>query len=434
MTACSLKRPVACRAMFLGRWVLASAAVLATLAAGQAEDTLRKGKPMSYADERDFLAEHTKLIELADQRGARVAVCPEWQGRVMTSTCGGLQGPSFGFINREFIVAGKLNPQFNNYGAEERMWLSPEGGQFSLWFKPGEPQDLQHWRTAPALNEGGFDVASAPSESRCRMTRRMQFQNASATTFDLTVAREVRLLGTDDLATLFGSPAAQAMTADGVKLVAYETANTITNNGPPMTKPRGLVSIWMLGMLNAGPRTVVVVPYVPGEEGRLGAAVKSDYFGPIPNDRLKVTPQAILFRADGNYRSKIGTSQKRARNVLGSIDFSAGVLTLVHFTMPDDPNSHNYMNNMWQVPQAEPYVGDVANAYNDGPPAPGKKGLGAFYEIESLSPAVALGTQQSLTHRHRTLHIQADLPTLARLAKDILGVDLETVRREMLSQ
>ena len=30
---------------------------------------------------------------------------------------------------------------------------------------------------------------------------------------------------------------------------------------------------------------------------------------------------------------------------------------------------------MWQVPQGEPYVGDVANAYNDGPPAPGKKGV-----------------------------------------------------------
>lgn len=416
----------------VGPWVLAFTAVLATLTTAQAQDTLRKGKSMSYADERDFLAKHTKLIELSDDHGARVAVCPEWQGRVMTSTCGGLQGPSFGFINREFIEAGKLNPQFNNYGAEERMWLSPEGGQFSLWFKPGEPQDLQHWHTAPAMNEGAFEVAAAPTNSQCRMTRRMQLQNASATTFDLMVARQVRLLAPADLATLFGASAAGAMTANGVKRVAYETVNTITNHGPAMSKARGLVSIWILGMLNAGPQTVIIVPYVPGPESQRGEAVKSDYFGSVPADRLKITPQAILFRADGNYRAKIGTSQKRARNVLGSVDFAAGVLTLVHFSMPEDPAKHDYMNNMWELPQAQPYVGDVANAYNDGPPAPGKKGLGAFYEIESLSPAVALDTRQSLEHRHRTIHVQADPATLAGLAQELLGVDLETVRKEML--
>ena len=57
---------------------------------------------------------------------------------------------------------------------------------------------------------------------------------------------------------------------------------------------RGLVSIWMLGMLNAGPQTVVMVPYAGRRES--GPVVKSDYFGEVPADRLKVTPQAILFR------------------------------------------------------------------------------------------------------------------------------------------
>ena len=47
------------------------------------------------------------------------------------------------------------------------------------------------------------------------------------------------------------------------------------------------------------------------------------------------------------------------------------------------------------------------------PPEPGKKGLGAFYEIESLSPALALAPGETLTHHHRTLHVQADSATLA---------------------
>jgi hypothetical protein len=213
-------------------------------------------------------------------------------------------------------------------------------------------------------------------------------------------------------------------------MVAYETVNQITNQGAPLTKKKGLVSIWIPGMLRASPETVVIVPYKPGPEAELGPVVKSDYFGRTPPERLKVTSRAVLFAADGNYRSKIGTSQRRARNVLGSIDFAAAVLTLVQFTMPEDPSRHDYMNNMWEVPLAKPYVGDVANSYNDGPSPSGGQ-LGAFYEIESLSPAVALETGESQMHRHRTVHVQADLAVLGRLSEETLGVDLETVRREM---
>ena len=53
------------------------------------------------------------------------------------------------------------------------------------------------------------------------------------------------------------------------------------------------------------------------------------------------------------------------------------------------------MNNMWELPQEQPYTGDVANAYNDGPNDLGKQ-MGAFYEIESISPAKVLKTGESL--------------------------------------
>ena len=51
---------------------------------------------------------------------------------------------------------------------------------------------------------------------------------------------------------------------------------------------------------------------------------------------------------------------------------------------------------------------------------------------ESLSPAAALQPGESLEHRHRTVHVQADPQTLARLAREILGVELEQVRGQML--
>ncbi len=395
--------------------------------------TETKGEEMSYGEVREFIAKHTNLVELSDPGGARVAVCPEWQGRVMTSSCGGNDGTSFGFVNRGFVEWGQLDKRFNNYGAEDRMWLSPEGGRFSLWFAPGAEQTLDHWYTADNMNNGAYELVAPPDSSTCRMKREMKLQNASGTQFDFAVTRDVRLLGTDDLASLFGE-AAGLMQGDDVKLVAYETANSISNNGPAMTREGGLVSIWMLGMLNAGPETVIVVPYRPGDESELGPVVKSDYFGEVPAERLKVLPEAILFRADAKFRAKIGTSQRRAKNVLGSIDFAAGTLTIVQFTMPDDPTKHDYMNNMWGFDTPAPYVGDVANAYNDGPPEPGGEAFGSFYEIESLSPAAALATGESLTHCHRTLHLQAEPEKLDAISRAVFGIGLDAVRQAMLDE
>lgn len=396
---------------------------------------------MSYGEARSFLAKHTDLVELSDNAGARVAIAPAWQGRVMTSTCNGAEGLSFGFINRDFIEAGKPDAQFNNYGAEERMWLCPEGGPFSLWFKPGDEQALENWHTPPALNEGAWKVVSLqsgrqseprtwPGAASVRMKTHMRFKNASGAPFGLDVTREVRLLSMSDLSGMLGASAAKALDQPGVKRVAYETVNQIVNCGAALSKEKGLVSIWILGMMNAGPKTVVIAPYKSGPETAFGPVVKSDYFGRVPPERLAVAPEAVLFRADGNFRSKIGISQRRARNILGSIDVEAGVLTLVHFTMPDDPAKHLYLNNMWGIPQEEPYVGDVVNAYNDGPNDLGGR-LGAFYEIESVSPARPLKTGESLTHRHCTIHIQADADTLDRIVQETLGIRLEAIRERL---
>jgi hypothetical protein len=87
------------------------------------------------------------------------------------------------------------------------------------------------------------------------------------------------------------------------------------------------------------------------------------------------------------------------------------------------------MNNMWGK-QQNSFTGDVANSYNDGPNDLGQQ-LGAFYEIESLSPANPLATGESLTHCHRTVHIHAPMSVLAQLARQVLGVDLAAVRKEM---
>ncbi len=90
-------------------------------------------------------------------------------------------------------------------------------------------------------------------------------------------------------------------------------------------------------MMNAGPETIVIVPYKPGPESELGPVVNSSYFGKVPADRLKVTPEAVLFRADGKYpledRHAAAARPQRARlDRLRRRRADAG-----QFTMPEDP-------------------------------------------------------------------------------------------------
>jgi len=379
----------------------------------------------TYGQARDFLAAHTKVLELKGDNGARVVVCPEYQGRVMTSTCDGLEGRSLGWINYKYIDEHKHDKQFNNYGGEDRFWLAPEGGQFSLWFAPGAKQVFATWFTPPALNEGAFRVISHDANPFYRLTRRTSLRNASGTDFDLEVVRQVNLLSGRQFGHYFGTAAKRLLDNSRTKMVGFETDNTLVNRGAPMKRATGLVSIWSLGMFPPGPKTEIIVPYKAGAEAELGPIVKADYFGPIPPERLHVAPGAVIFRGDGNYRSKIGISQKRARPVAGALDRQAGVLTLVHFTMPSEPAQHAYCNNAWDLPQQQPYVGDVLNSYNDGPTEPGKPALGGFFELETLSPAIELAPGQSLKHVHSTFHIVGDVKSLIAIANAALGVDLK---------
>ena len=126
----------------------------------------------------------------------------------------------------------------------------------------------------------------------------------------------------------------------------------------------------------------------------------------------------MVFRCDGQHRSKIGLGPSRARPILGSYSPSARLLTIVTFDKPADAT--RYVNSMWEM-QKEPYGGDVVNSYNDGPTEPGKPPLGGFYEMESSSPAAMLKPGEKLVHRHTTLHFVGEGAALDAIASPTLG-------------
>lgn len=368
----------------------------------------------TFVDDLAFLDSHVQTLVLSDASGnAKVALVPAWQGRIVTSTAQGDRGASFGWINRELVASGSLAPHINTFGGEDRFWIGPEGGQFSIFFPKGAAFDYEHWQTPAPIDSEPFELVQRSSE-RALFSKSFQLVNWSGTTFDVGVTREIALV---EPVAVLGS----ALPA-GLQAVAFESRNTLTNRGSTgWTRGTGLLSIWIPGMLKASSSTTVVVPF---EKGVPGEPVNDVYFGKVPGDRLAVRDSVAFFRADANCRSKIGIGPQRAKPVLGSWDARNGVLTLVRFSF--DRNIHGYVNSLWKL-QDDPYGGDVVNSYNDGPAQPGAVQPGQFFELESSSPALALAPGRSWTHTHSTLHVVGERKALDQVARQALGVSLDEI-------
>ena len=203
---------------------------------------------------------------------------PAYQGRVMTSTVGGDETPSHGWINYDLIASGKLGLHIIAFGGEDRFWLGPEGGQFSIFFKNGDPS---------TSSTGRRRLRSTPPQGHLKTDNEVTFRheakikNYSDTAFSLRIDRTVRLFDRSRIGEMLGT-----VLPAGVRAVAYETENVPTNTGEAAwTKQGGLLSVW-ISHVQALSETTVLVPHVEGDEV-VGLIVNADYFGTVPAERLR---------------------------------------------------------------------------------------------------------------------------------------------------
>ncbi len=396
--------------------LLTTALAATALVSCRTDKTFEMG---SYGYDKGFFAQRgIEALELSSPDGlSKLLIAPGYQGRVMTSTADGNEGDSYGWINYNFIESGEKSPQFNPVGGEERFWFGPEGGPFSLYFKPGEEQVYRNWVVPSVIDTEPFDIVRQDVD-RVVFEKDTRLANASGTTFDIAIRRTVTLLDADGVRSRMGIEL-----QPGMKMVAYGTDNTITNTGSEAWKKEtGLVSIWLLSHFAPTPTTTVFIPYDTSAEGTI---LNDDYFGKVPADRLIVDGERgmIYFKIDGEYRSKIGVPFSRAKNLCGSYDSAKKVLTLLGFNLPDGPSY--YVNGKWGE-QDDPFDGDVINAYNDGVTDEGTI-MGPFYEIESSSPGAPLLPGTSLTHSQTIIHIQASDEQLGPVVKQLFGVELSEI-------
>ncbi|TDX02382.1 DUF6786 family protein [Dinghuibacter silviterrae] len=347
-----------------------------------------------------FLRRYDSVV-LLENGEAQVVVSPKYQAKVFTSTALGPDGPSYGWIHYPVFDAPP-NTHMNAYGGENRLWLGPEGGPYSLFFAPGDSMVFAHWKTpAPFDNEPWTVMGQTATTVDLHKT--MHLVNYQGKSLSLKVDRNIRLLNRGGIDSLLGIEL-----GPGVKAVGYETTNTLLNDSD---QP---VCLWMLDMFPTSEHTVIIIPYKTGQ----GSPATTNYFGEIPADRIQYLDSVLLLKADGRSRGKLGIHPTRACNRAGSYDPALRLLTVIQYdVVPGEP----YLNQEWTT-QKPPFSGDAVNAYNDGPLADGSQ-MGPFYELESVSPVV----KGQGTHRHLVCHFTGDDAALDSLSVHLLGISLKKV-------
>lgn len=359
------------------------------------------------------------LVTLATDDGmARVIVSPKYQGKVFTSTAENVAGKSLGFVNYKVLDSDVVDEHMNGYGGENRFWLGPEGGKYSVYFAPGTTQVYDNWHTPKPIDTEPWEVVSQSSKE-VRLVKEMEVLNYLGTRMKLRADRAVTLIEPADVASIF-----RMKIPEGVKILAYKTDNAIVNlNDFEWTTETGTICIWILDMFNPAPQAVTIIPFNEGSEPEMRVVVTSDYFGEIPTDRLKIKEGLIYLRTDGLFRSKLGLNVKRTKAIAGNYDPDSNRLTITTF---DVDKEATYLNQEWN-PDKNPLEGDALNAYNDGPLEDGSI-MGPFLELESVSPAAFLKPMEKLSHRHEVYHFIGEEAGLSRITQELFGVRINEIK------
>src|SRR5690625_913090 len=123
----------------------------------------------------------SNLVILKNEEGnAQIIVSPKYQAKVFTSTAGGMKGLSFGWIHYD-AFSGPTDLHMNGYGGENRFWLGPEGGIYSLYFKPGTEMVYENWHTPGAFDTAAWKTAARDGASSITMHKDMELENYRGT-------------------------------------------------------------------------------------------------------------------------------------------------------------------------------------------------------------------------------------------------------------
>jgi hypothetical protein len=352
----------------------------------------------SFQDDVNFLSRNVYTIVLTDLHGqAQIAVVPQFQGTVMTSTAEGAHGQSYGYFDHDLIKSRAFNPHFNLYGGEDRLSVGPSGGQYSVNFPAGADFTPENLQVPAPLDREAFDVVERAAD-HLTLQKKFSVTNYSNKTFQLRLTRTIRVLTREDSWRQLG-----ATGSEDLNIVAFESKNQIVNASHiPWRKEEGLLNLSVTGMFARTSDVALVLPTrTPAQSAEPGVVA---------------LPAALVTSAANPAKTTL--SPKNTKGLVGSFDPATSTLTIVQF-MPIQPNGL-YMAGDWKI-QPHPYAGDAATV--SGGPA------NAFFMLSTSSPAFELDAWQAAGQPFtvRTFHIRGRAALLDPVAHAVLGVSLEDI-------
>ncbi|MDR3233185.1 MAG: hypothetical protein LBT46_05915 [Planctomycetaceae bacterium] len=349
---------------------------------------------MSYKTALSYLTKQTATVELSNRSGGHVAVCPQWNGRIMTSCCDGFESQGFGFINVPEINRNSQNKVLCNFGGEDAWTMTPAGVSF----------EVENDSSDEAVLKSSITATDA---------------NGKAAQFHLS--RTISLLDETDIETVFGTHIARVLEVPDVLSVGFVSHNAVRSNDDTVLSSR------MRGMFNATDHTVLIVPLMQDTEESDRFPYRLDFLGSSPHHRIRHLPDKLLFIADGAKRCQLSVRYNNAAAVIGSVEFRSGLLTLWTFHIPDVPALKDETELEYVSMNTAMAAENFLRFTNYGKTFSGVTEQMKCYEINSFSAPQELFPDEELTYRQYTLHINAENEVLDEIVREVFGVTYRQV-------
>ncbi|MFD2587356.1 DUF6786 family protein [Croceitalea marina] len=372
----------------------------------------RETSANTFSKDVAFLKKFTNIIVL-EKEASKIAIAPDYEARVMTSTDGNHLDYSYGYINYKFISENRIVEGGNPYGGEDRLWLGPLGSKFTLFYNQ-KPISEKNWHVPKAFDTSAYSLIKK-TEGTAAFEKKITVQNNIGTAFLVGITRNISLLDKQQISKELGFSIPQ-----DVHFVGFQSSNTLRNKGEAWKKEAGLITPWVLGKFNGNDKCVTFFPFKASIKRPL---VVKKYLNTIQNDRLRVLDSLIVFKTDGAYRSKIGLEKLNSKNSIGSYDDQNKVLTIIKFSF--NPRG-NYLSTT-ETDNPILFGGDVVSSYNNNT----MNHLNSFYELESTSEALALETDSSVTHIHKTMHFMGSFEKLDSISSTFFGHGLKKIKNSI---
>ncbi len=391
------------------------------------ESSLRNegSKLWSFGQELSFFSKYEVRTIILGEGDSMIAISPDWQARVMTSTFGGVEGSSLGWINRELIVASKLNPEklrVEQIGGEDRFWIGPEGGDFSIFFAEASHISAENWNAPKELSAEPWNFV-ARNKNQVKFEKSAEFRNMKGTLIKAKAEREISYITKTQVSEILGIEIPQ-----NVKVVAFQSLNKLTNVGDfAWGEKAGMLNISVQSCFNANKDVKVFIPYKQGDASKLGDIVRDNYYQPTIGDggRLLIEPEYIRFNADGKGMSGIGVSAKRSEGITLSYDAKNSILTVILYIKPAGDCA--YLPSGWRRGGSN-FDGDAISLFNNGPLSLTSAPANPYYELSTYSPALSLSPKKSQFHLQRVFHFGGSEYDLGLIAYKLTGISIGQLR------